>query len=33
MPPEQLYQEARDKDIEGRSKMNKRQLAAAVGRS
>jgi hypothetical protein len=29
---EQLYQEARDKGIEGRSKMNKRQLEAAVKR-
>ena len=29
---EQLYQEAKGKGIEGRSKMNKRQLAAAVGR-
>jgi hypothetical protein len=29
---DQLYQEARHKGIEGRSKMNKRQLAAAVGR-
>jgi hypothetical protein len=30
---DQLYEEAKDKGIEGRSKMNKRQLAAAVGRS
>ena len=30
---DQLYEEARDKDIEGRSKMSKRQLASAVGRS
>jgi hypothetical protein len=29
---DQLYEEAKDKGIEGRSKMNKRQLAAAVGR-
>ncbi len=29
---DQLYAEAKDKGIEGRSKMNKRQLAAAVGR-
>ena len=29
---DQLYQEARDKGIEGRSKMNKRELEAAVGR-
>jgi hypothetical protein len=29
---EQLYEEARKKGIEGRSKMSKRQLAAAVGR-
>ena len=29
---EQLYQEARRKGIEGRSKMNKRQLERAVGR-
>jgi plasmid stabilization system protein ParE len=28
---EQLYAEARDKGIKGRSKMNKRQLEAAVG--
>ena len=28
----QLYQEARDKNIEGRSKMNKAQLERAVGR-
>jgi hypothetical protein len=30
---DQLYEEARDKDIKGRSKMSKRQLASAVGRS
>jgi hypothetical protein len=30
---EQLYNEARRKGIEGRSKMNKQQLARAVGRS
>jgi plasmid stabilization system protein ParE len=29
---EQLYNEARKKGIEGRSKMNKRQLEKAVGR-
>lgn len=29
---DQLYQEAREKGIEGRSKMNKRELEAAVGR-
>jgi len=29
---EQLYQEAKRKGIEGRSKMNKRQLEKAVGR-
>jgi hypothetical protein len=29
---DQLYEEAKDKGIEGRSKMNKRQLASAVGR-
>ena len=29
---EQLYAEAKDRGIKGRSKMNKRQLAAAVGR-
>src|SRR3954467_8795565 len=29
---EQLYQEAKRKGIEGRSKMNKRQLERAVGR-
>ena len=29
---EQLYEEARRKGIEGRSKMNKTQLARAVGR-
>ena len=29
---DQLYQEARDKGVEGRSKMNKRELEAAVGR-
>lgn len=29
---DQLYAEAKDKGIEGRSKMNKRQLAAAVDR-
>lgn len=29
---DQLYQEARDKGIEGRSKMNKAQLEKAVGR-
>lgn len=29
---EQLYNEARDKGIEGRSKMNKAQLERAVGR-
>jgi hypothetical protein len=30
---EQLYQEARRKGVRGRSKMNKAQLARAVGRS
>src|SRR5918993_3241282 len=29
---DQLYEEAKDKNIEGRSKMNKRQLERAVGR-
>jgi hypothetical protein len=29
---EQLYQEAKDKRIEGRSKMNKAQLQRAVGK-
>jgi len=29
---DQLYEEAKKKGVEGRSKMNKRQLAAAVGR-
>src|SRR6188768_585966 len=29
---DQLYEEAKDKNIEGRSKMNKAQLARAVGR-
>ncbi|GAA3095837.1 hypothetical protein JOF29_004178 [Kribbella aluminosa] len=29
---DQLYQEARDKNIKGRSKMTKAQLARAVGR-
>jgi hypothetical protein len=29
---EQLYNEARQKGVDGRSKMNKRQLARAVGR-
>jgi hypothetical protein len=29
---DQLYNEAKDKGVEGRSKMNKRQLARAVGR-
>jgi hypothetical protein len=29
---EQLYEEAKDKNIEGRSKMNKKQLERAVGR-
>jgi hypothetical protein len=29
---DQLYQEAKDKGIEGRSKMNKAQLERAVGR-
>jgi hypothetical protein len=28
---DQLYEEAKDRGIEGRSKMNKRQLAAAIG--
>ena len=27
----QLYEEAKDRDVEGRSKMNKKQLAAAIG--
>jgi hypothetical protein len=30
---DQLYEEAKDKDVKGRSKMNKRELARAVGRS
>ena len=30
---DQLYEEARRKGVEGRSKMNKAQLARAVGRS
>jgi hypothetical protein len=30
---DQLYAEAKDKGIKGRSKMNKRQLQRAVGRS
>jgi plasmid stabilization system protein ParE len=30
---EQLYNEAKHKNIEGRSKMNKAELARAVGRS
>jgi hypothetical protein len=30
---DQLYEEAKDKGVKGRSKMNKRQLAGAVGRS
>jgi hypothetical protein len=30
---DQLYNEAKKKNIEGRSKMNKAQLAKAVGRS
>jgi hypothetical protein len=30
---DQLYEEAKDKGIEGRSKMDKRELARAVGRS
>lgn len=30
---DQLYQEAKDKGVEGRSKMNKAQLARAVGGS
>jgi hypothetical protein len=30
---DQLYEEAKDKNIEGRSKMTKAQLARAVGRS
>ncbi len=29
---DQLYEEAKDKNVEGRSKMNKRQLERAVGR-
>jgi hypothetical protein len=29
---DQLYEEAKDKNIEGRSKMNKAQLEKAVGR-
>jgi hypothetical protein len=29
---EQLYQEAKRKGVEGRSKMNKKQLERAVGR-
>ena len=29
---DQLYEEARDKGVEGRSKMNKEQLARAVSR-
>jgi hypothetical protein len=29
---DQLYQEAKDKGIDGRSKMNKRELERAVGR-
>src|SRR5438477_7474403 len=29
---DQLYEEARDRGIEGRSKMNKAQLAAAIAR-
>jgi hypothetical protein len=29
---DQLYEEAKDKGVEGRSKMNKRELARAVGR-
>ena len=29
---DQLYQEAKDKNVSGRSKMNKAQLARAVGR-
>ena len=29
---DQLYNEAREKGVEGRSRMNKRQLARAVGR-
>ena len=29
---EQLYEEAKRKGVEGRSKMNKKQLARAVGR-
>lgn len=29
---DQLYNEARQKGVEGRSKMNKRELARAVGR-
>src|SRR5256884_784985 len=30
---DQLYQEAREKNVNGRSKMSKRQLERAVGRS
>jgi hypothetical protein len=30
---DQLYEEAKDKRVRGRSKMNKRELARAVGRS
>jgi hypothetical protein len=30
---DQLYEEAKDKGVDGRSKMNKRELARAVGRS
>ena len=29
---DQLYEEAKDRNIEGRSKMNKQQLAHALGR-
>ncbi|WP_037606209.1 hypothetical protein [Streptacidiphilus rugosus] len=29
---DQLYQEAKQRNIQGRSKMNKRQLASALGR-
>jgi hypothetical protein len=29
---DQLYEEAKDKGVKGRSKMNKRELARAVGR-
>jgi hypothetical protein len=28
---DQLYEEAKDRGVKGRSKMNKRQLAAAIG--